>query len=348
MWSTVIDTFCAWLGMLSHGYYMRGFREEMLGFRSGGSIVMQGYDQFGKRRPLVATPTGSPASGASGVRDGLDPGGILVTAEVDLGNAEIWEVFVPYLDLSRRLDPYSVGHGKFRSGACVPHFFMIHGGRDIVGSAMGTGGTFTILPNLGACGGYPGGRRFTSVLRDTNVAELIAARKPLIHQIGHPGHPDYEDKLKANVWIPHHIPEPFSLADDDIVISASSSPGGFGDAIERDTASIRRDLDNGLTTQDIAENVYGAEIRYDNGKGLWAIDEEATAGRREAKRKERIERAVPVREWWKKSRRRLAGHDIDPLLAEMYASSMKLSNRFAGEIREFWALPEDWQPEVSR
>jgi len=345
-WATVIDAFCAWLGMLSQGYYMRGYREEMLGFRSGGSLAMQGYDQFGKRRPLVATPTGIPAAGASGVRDGLDPGGILVTAEVDLGNTEIWELFVPYLELSRRFDPYSVGHGKFRSGACIPHFFMIHGGRDIVGSAMTSGGASTIVPNLGVCGGYPAGKRYLAILRNTNVAELIAARKPLIHLIGHPDRPDYEDALRADVLISHHLPEPIALADNDIVISGSSSPGGFGDPIERDPHRVQRDLDNGLTTPDIARGIYCVDARYDTLRKAWAIDADATARRRQAKREERLRRAVPVRTWWEETRQRLADRAIHPLMGEMYASSMKLSPTFAQELREFWALPDDWTPEV--
>jgi N-methylhydantoinase B/oxoprolinase/acetone carboxylase alpha subunit len=344
VWASVIDAFSLWLSMLSHAYYMRGFREEMLGFRAGSSIAMAGYDQMGKRRPLLAAATGNLGSGASGIRDGLDPGGLLPTPEVDLGNAEIWELFVPYLELSRRFDPYSVGHGKYRSGACLPQIYMIHGGRELVGSPLVAGGTYEILPNLGVCGGYPGGKRVLAILRGTNVAELMAKGKPLVHQIGDPRCPDFEKNLDADVWLPHHMAAPFPLSEGDIVVDGDASPGGFGDALERDTGSIRRDLDDGLITADIAGSVYCTDVRYDNGKGLWAIDEAATARRREAKRKQRLERAVPVREWWRQSRRRMAEHDIDPLLAEMYASSMKLSNRFAGEIREFWALPEDWHP----
>jgi N-methylhydantoinase B/oxoprolinase/acetone carboxylase alpha subunit len=346
IWATTIETFTVWLGTISQAYYMRGFREEMLGFRSVCGTNMAGYDQYGKRRPLLAAHTGAIGAGAGAIRDGLSPGGCLPSPEVDNGNAEIWEQFVPYIELSRRLNPYSVGHGKYRSGLNIPQTYMIHGGRDIVGSALVMGGTHFILPNLGLGGGYPGGKFVRAVLRDTNVAELMAERRPLVHELGHPAHPNYAHAIKATVSNPHHFPEPFTLRDGDIFIDAHGAPGGFGDPIERDPAAVKRDLDDGLTTQEIAERVYCVEARYDAAAQVWQIDDNATAQRRAAKRQERLRRAVPVRQWWDTSRQRLASHALHPMLAEMYASSMKLSDTFAGEFRGFWALPEEWKPEV--
>ncbi|MFN8625946.1 MAG: hydantoinase B/oxoprolinase family protein [Candidatus Binatia bacterium] len=346
IWATAIETFCVWLGTLSQAYYMRGFREEMFGFRSAYGIAMVGYDQYGKRRALLAAHTGTIGSGASAIRDGLDPGGMLPTPEVDNGNAEIWEQFVPYIELSRRLNPYSVGHGKYRSGACMPLMGMIHRGREIVGSALVSGGTYFILPNLGLGGGYPGGKLMRAVVRNTNVAQLMAERRPLVHDIGHPAHPNYEQALSADVWHPHHIPEPFTLQDGDITIDAHGAPGGFGDPIERDPAAVKRDLDNGLTTPDIAERIYGLAASYDTAAQAWTVDAAATARRRAATRAERLRRAVPVQQWWRAARRRLTTHALPPLIGEMYASSMRLSAPFAGEFRAFWALPDDWNPEA--
>src|SRR5690606_10423500 len=184
--ATTIETFSSWTTTLSQAYFMRGFREEMLGFRSAYSIAMMGYDQYGQRRPLLAACTGTIGSAASAVRDGLDPGAMLPTPEVDRGNAEIWETFVPHFDLSHRLDPYSAGAGKYRSGLCMPIMNLIHGGREIVGSALVSGGAYGILPNLGLSGGYPGGKLIRAVLHDTNVDQLIAERRPLVHELGHP------------------------------------------------------------------------------------------------------------------------------------------------------------------
>jgi hypothetical protein len=53
-----------------------------------------------------------------------------------------------------------------------------------------------------------------------------------------------------------------------------------------------------------------------------------------------------VHAWWERARQRLLNHDMHPLLREMYASSMKLSEPFGRELREFWTLPDDWTPEA--
>ncbi|MFN8625605.1 MAG: hydantoinase B/oxoprolinase family protein [Candidatus Binatia bacterium] len=346
IWATAIETFCVWLTLLSHAYYMRGFHEEMLGFRGVYGVAMAGYDQYGKRRALIAAGTGTLGSAASGIRDGLDPGGLLHTPEPDSGNTEIWEQFVPRLELSRRLDPYSVGHGKYRSGACMLRINMIHRGRDIVGSALVSGGTHFILPNLGLGGGYPGGKLARALVRDTNAPQLMAERRPLVHEIGHPAHPDYEQTVAAKVCHPHHIPEPFMLRDGDIAIDAHGAPGGFGDPIERDTAAVMRDLDNGLATPDIAERIYGIVATYDDAMQTWRVDPVATGRRRAAKRAERLRRAVPVEQWWRAARQHLLQCTLHPLIAEMYTSSMTLSEAFAQEFRTFWALPDDWTSEA--
>ena len=57
----------------------------------------------------------------------------------------------------------------------------------------------------------------------------------------------------------------------------------------------------------------------------------------------RLSRGVPVEQWWQKSRKRLADKDIDPLLTEMYQSSMKMSENFTREFKDFWAMPDDFK-----
>lgn len=346
IWAPVIDTFSLWLGMLSDSYFLRGFREEMLNFRSASAIAMEGFDITGTRRPMIASPTGTMACGAGACRDGLDPGGMLPTPEVDLGNSEIWEMFVPYLDMGRRFDPYSVGAGKFRSGICIPHAHMIHGSDRTLGAALVSSGAHYILPNLGASGGYPGGRNSFVILQNTNVVELMAEGKPLVHEFGHPDHPEYESKIESDVWIPHHMPEPFELNDGDIIYNLFGAPGGFGDPLEREPERIRQDLDNGLTTADIASRLHGVEAHLPQGEHEWQIDEAASDSRRQSLRQQRLQRAVPVEQWWQSARQRVQAGNMDEKLSEMYASSMKLSKPFSQEFRAFWALPEDFTLEV--
>ena len=347
IWAPVIDIFSLWCAMASNAFFMRGFREEMFTYRGGSGMQMAGYDQYGMRRPLLAAPTGNFGSGATGVCDGIDAGGSLITAEIDLGNAEIWECFMPYLDLGRRLEPYSVGWGRFRSGACVPTAAMLHRSTQTIAAGVVGGAAEFILPNVGLGGGYPGGKRFNVVMRDTDVPARIERREPLFHELGHPAHPTYE-MLDAEVTHPHHMAPPMEVNDHDILVTAIGSPGGYGDPIERDLDAIRVDLDDGLADRQIAEDVYCAEVEFDDAAKEWRVDPQGSARRRDAKRAERLARAVPVEDWWRRSRRRLLNHDIDPMLSEMYASSMRLSEPFTTEFKEFWALPEDWTPGEGR
>ena len=71
-------------------------------------------------------------------------------------------------------------------------------------------------------------------------------------------------------------------------------------------------------------------------------DPRATDSRRAELREQRARRAVPVREWIKQERQRVLNHDMIEPVQRMYAESMRLSERWASEFREFWDLPEDF------
>lgn len=176
--------------------------------------------------------------------------------------------------------------------------------------------------------------------------ELIAEGKPLPAQLGHPAHPDFASMLKGDIWLPHHVPEPFELQTGDVVVDANGAAGGYGDPLEREPGRILRDLEDGSTTVDIAERIHGAVCHQREDDGCWEIDAAATSALREQHRKDRKARAVPVHDWWQGARQRLARREFHPLIAEMYGSSMAMSPAFADEFRAFWALPATWTPEV--
>jgi acetone carboxylase alpha subunit len=52
---------------------------------------------------------------------------------------------------------------------------------------------------------------------------------------------------------------------------------------------------------------------------------------------------VPVSQWMKKERTRVAKGALAPEVTKMYASAMKLSPRFAKSFREFWSLKADFK-----
>jgi acetone carboxylase alpha subunit len=342
-WAPMLDLFGMWMHMLGNTYYLRGFREETFNYRSSAGWQMAGYDQLGNKRPLLAAGTGNFGPGACGVCDGIDCGGWLATPEVDLGSAEVWELFVPHMEMSRRFDPYSVGYGKFRSGLAIPTVVMVHNTRKCVASAAIGTASDGIIPNIGQFGGYCGGRRNTIHVRFDNVQEKLKRREPLLYELGHPG--ELKDRLKemGGEIVDHGLlPEPMEVVEGDLLIASSGAGGGLGDPIERDPASIKEDLNNGLATEWQARNIYCVEAEYDGREKEWRIDPDATSELRQARRKERLSRGMPTKEWWKQAREKFVTRDMDEKIQEMYRSSASLSPTFAEEIREFWALPRDF------
>jgi N-methylhydantoinase B/oxoprolinase/acetone carboxylase alpha subunit len=339
-WAPLLDVFGMWMNLLGMAYYLRGFREETFNWRSSSGWQMAGYDQYGNKRPLMAAGTGNFGPGATGVCDGVDCGGWLATPEVDLGSSEVWELFVPQMEMCKRLEPYSVGYGKFRSGLAIPQIMMLHNTKQTVASGAIGCAHDRILPNLGQFGGYPGGKRNTFLVRYDNLQELIDKRQPLLHELGYPA--ELKDRIQGQITDLGLLPPPTEVYEGDILSSNSAAAGGLGDPIERDPARIKADLEEGLATEWMAKNIYCVEVGFDKKAKGWKVDEAATKKLRQARRKERLSRGVPTEEWWQEARQRLMAKAIDPLLLEMYQSSMKMSQAFTREFKEFWALPEDF------
>ncbi|MCK4697311.1 MAG: hydantoinase B/oxoprolinase family protein, partial [Dehalococcoidia bacterium] len=285
-WAPLLDVFGMWTHLLGIAFYLRGFREETFNYRSSAGWQMAGYDQMGTKRPLMAAGTGYFGPGACGVCDGVDCGGWLATPEVDMGSAEVWELFVPHMEMSRRIDPYSVGYGRFRSGLAIPQVVMIHRSQQLVGSGIIGTASDGIIPNLGQFGGYPGGRRNTMLLRYDNLPELMEKRQPLLYEVGHPA--DLKDRFPGQVFDMGLLAVPTEIYEGDLLVSVSAAAGGLGDPIERDPALITDDMDNGLTTEWQASSIYCVKTSYDEEAKQWKVDEAATKELRQAKRKERL------------------------------------------------------------
>lgn len=340
LWAPLLDVFGLWYSLLSSAYYFRGFREEIFNLRSSAGWQMYGYDQYGIKRPLMLSPLGNFGPGATGIGDGVENSGWVATPETDMGNAEVWEMFVPYLEGSRRYDPYSIGYGKFRSGIAICQVYMMNGSSQAIGSGAVGCSHDRLIPNLGMFGGYPGGRRGTFFARYDDIKSVIEKRQPLLHEFGHPK--DFGKDFPGEMRHVNYTLPPMEIKDWDCLITINGAAGGFGDPIERKTETVKYDLDNFLATQEIAKNMYSVSASFDEASKLWVIDDKATQRLRKAKRQQRLKRGVPVKDWWQKERQRVLERDLDPMLIEMYQSSMKMSPGFTQEFRDFWALPEDF------
>ena len=97
---------------------------------------------------------------------------------------------------------------------------------------------------------------------------------------------------------------------------------------------------------DCGREVYFAALVAEDVMGVVPGDPAATETKRSALRDQRGERAVPVREWMTKERQRILERDMIEPVQVMYAESMRLSEWWAREFREFWGLPDDFEFDV--
>jgi acetone carboxylase, alpha subunit len=165
-------------------------------------------------------------------------------------------------------------------------------------------------------------------------------RLPLVHEVGHPK--EFLSYPHGDIMYFDYMPPCMEVFDKDVYVVDNSSAGGLGDPIERDPALQKADLDNGLTNEEISRNMYCIAVHYDEKAKEWKVDDEETRKLRAAKRKERLSRGVPVEQYWQQARQRILDKKLDPMLREAYQSSMKLSQGFTRDYKDFWALPDDF------
>jgi acetone carboxylase alpha subunit len=338
-----------WLGQQSRAFFCRGFVEE---FRapapmivSSGTVgALAGKNQWGMDFGFFLTEQGGVGgSGGFAIRDGItsDP---IFTPDSDMGNCEVWELVLPLLWTGRRFIPDSCGWGKYRSGYTIMGTYMVCKTSLVSLDTSPAGHCEKIGCNSGMFGGYPGQPSFSKVVTNANTMELIAQRRPLTHGIVSPGTNDLEQNIRGNLTVPwmNSYVKDIAAHGDFIQLFNGGGAGGVGDPIKRDTALTKWDLDNGLLTIDRCRRIYCVEAKYNEKAEEWGVDGNKTAELREKKRKERLAKGVSAKEWWQKRRQDIIDGNLPSLLKEMYNDSLAKGQRWPGEFRAFWQLPEDF------
>ena len=331
-WYFLIPSFTGFVKSLSRGLQARGFVEEVLApygltanaFQGGGTT------QYGTPGATTNFGLSCVGGGAKMLLDGLDYGAAMWNPEGDMGDMEMWELIEPFLYLGQRVKPNTAGPGRHRGGSGyevlrlawkTPFFEMQN---------IGNGRAFM---QAGLWGGYPAATGYRHNVRNTNFFELVEQRKP------YPTHePDPADsQLEAMVTGDRQfdletttLPE--VMREGDLYLSMLRGGGGLGDPLERPYDAVMEDIAGEYLLERFAESLYG----------VVPGDPAATEARRAELRERRAAEAVPVREWMRGERERvLAGDFIEPL-QRMYAESLRLSERWGVEFREFWDLPADF------
>lgn len=233
---------------------------------TGTRLQLHGYDDEGRYFSTVLTDTWCGSGGATPFKDGEHAAGEIPNVVSAMANVETHELNTPILYLYRRLVPNSVGAGKFRGGMSHEYAFTPHGfaGSGVAIVAKGKGCKAPI--SIGIFGGYPGCNVHYYTFRNSNAMELPY---DLASTSG--------EKRQELSW------GPFELAGGDMQYVCAPGGGGYGDPLDREPASVLRDLSLGIICRDVAEAVYGVALTAD-GK---SVDPVSTDERRSRIRRER-------------------------------------------------------------
>ncbi|HTX10572.1 MAG TPA: hydantoinase B/oxoprolinase family protein [Solirubrobacteraceae bacterium] len=344
-WWFLIASFTTFIKSISRSFQARGFVEEVMAPYAFPSNVFQGggIDHYG--RPGATTNFGmsSVGVGAKMVLDGLDYGAAMWNPEGDMGDIESWEIIEPFLFLGQRVKANG-GLGRHRGGAGYETLRLAWKTPFFEMQNIDHGKVFI---NSGLWGGYPGGAGYRHNVRDTNMLELIERGLPYPTHDGNPEESNVERMVTGRREFDQRtITLPEAMRHGDLYVCVYHGAHGLGDPIERPPASVQDDLNGGFLIPRLAESVYRCAISSDE-RGEWTVDPEQTAARREQFRSERGHTAVPVREWMAAERERILAHadgggDFAEPVQRMYAESLRLSEPWAREFREFWDLPADF------
>ncbi len=324
-----IALFASWTGYcraLSRAVQSRGYVEEIMGAFNLPGNAMQGggIDQYGQFSGFMNFEFGASGMGAKGVVDGLDYGAAVFNPEGDMGDAEMWELVVPKLYLSRRVLPSSGGAGRHRGGSGYASLVMIWNTPDFEMENI-CGGTVFTSPGL--FGGYPAPTAYVHNVHGTDLVERAARGEAYPVSETDREHPALlelggEHDLRQDAFT---MLMPFDSGD--LYLSTNKGASGLGDPLLRPVEAVERDIAENHLLPRFAESVYGVSDR-------------------EAHRARRLERAMPYADWWARERERVLAQELIEPVKVMLAESMRLTPGFAAEYRGYWDLPEDFDFDV--
>jgi N-methylhydantoinase B/oxoprolinase/acetone carboxylase alpha subunit len=340
VWNVLCTIFGSGVRLLSYGFYARGFLEEVFQMNANDMIAIQLLTPKGLVGGDNMEHAGA-GSGARAVEDGIDGGHCLWLPDTTAGNAERWEETYNKLYLHRNFLRDAYAPGKFRGGAARNSTFIVW--TDFMQVVFKCGWTPGVFPfDKGMFGGYPPPTPFGYALKNTNVKELIEKKVPLPRNVFEIIEALEKGILRAEeiYFYKTHDVSPH-LKYYDIFGIVHKGGAGYGDPIERDPKLVIRDVERGLVSEEYARRIHGVVLKYENGK--WTVDLEATAKEREKIRKERLAKAIPVKEFIEKERERILKKDLPEHVLRCYRDTTRISKRWKEEFYKFWNLPENFE-----
>ncbi len=203
----------------------------------------------------------------------------------DCGECEAAEEDLPFQYLlGKKIEPDNCGFGMFRGGSGYQYGLVRYGKQPFGFQTIAGGSSFPTV--YGMFGGYGCPVYPTAKIKGVNVYEVIkedptkftASMATLLNEQPFEG-VTYESC--PNAWTFEYAKE------GDLYIISHGAGGGYGDVLDRDPQLVIKDLEEGVISHTVAQEIYF--IRY-NQETL-VLDVDATDKARAAERQARIARA---------------------------------------------------------
>ncbi|NIL91592.1 Acetone carboxylase alpha subunit [Rhodococcus fascians] len=207
--------------------------------------------------------------GAQTIGDGQDAYGCTCLTGCSMADVETHEASDPVLFLWRRIVPNSGGPGEYRGGQGLEQAYTLTGDGKASGPAFNA---CAEVPPRGFGGGFTASTGNFSVLRNTNVAQLLQ-----------------QGRLPSRTSVTGDAPRLASkityltLEKNDVWLATSGGGGGLGDPLLRDPERVREDIAAGYVTERHAAAAYGVILKEG------AVDSAGTEQARNAIRSGRID-----------------------------------------------------------
>jgi len=325
---------------LSLSYFSRGFLEECfpqsvagVGYGLAG-VMADGFQWAGGDMSLITCWSAN----ALPYKDGEAAYWCSPNPAADQGETELAEFLQPtQLNIGKKLIPNYCSHGKFRGGLGIGICQMItEPGRSLIIAPFGSGATGRLA--LGMCGGYPGFSDIAYFVHDTNMRELLNQGKPYPRDFVEIREWLKDGTLQAgSVEIFQGAGPNVPCKDGDLFATATAAMAGWGDPLDREYSLVQYDVQYGWLTPQAVTSVYGA-VTDDSGR----VDVAASNELRQQMFKERQQKSLDAREWWRQQREIVLRKEFHEEVHGMYADCMQY-DKFRREFSGMWQLPEDFQ-----
>ncbi|HZM57549.1 MAG TPA: hydantoinase B/oxoprolinase family protein [Acidimicrobiales bacterium] len=262
-------------------------------FNQINDFLWGGETQHGEQVGNLCADLNGMGGGAKPFRDGEDAVAPLFAAMADVGEQEVMEEEVPFLQLvSKRVVQDNQGFGKYRGGMGYEMIVASRGTPSWGFMTVTSGSKFSSVP--GMFGGYGSPTYPLAMVKNINIYDIIKKDSSQfdlsIKRVMN------EQPYEGGDYQTYHMGLQFDVAKEgELYMISQGSGGGYGDVLERDPELVVYDLEIGRISDQVATDMYGVVWTPET----YVVDQEGTKTLREEMRRARLERGKPYAEFVK-------------------------------------------------